>query len=201
MLKKITFSGIKLKVSVANALVSVEDNFTLQFMDEGEFLAQEGAGARQKLIQLGLDKKEANNITIENDIEANEEALESNDEIPEIAEIVEEPKIDLDEYAVSNEMVINDADSLNDLLDSVDNTLKKAQNILDESAIDSEEEAITEVDTIENQLDTSLSPNDETTIDNTEETLDLVSVLPKKKILNIFQIIKHRLQGRFYRLA
>ena len=27
-------------------------------------------------------------------------------------------------------------------------------------------------------------PNDETTIDNTEETLDLVSVLPKKKILN-----------------
>ena len=34
-------SGIKLKVSVANALVSVEDNFTLQFMDEGEFLAQE----------------------------------------------------------------------------------------------------------------------------------------------------------------
>ena len=56
-------SGIKLKVSVANALVSVEDNFTLQFMDEGEYLAQEGEGARQKLIKLGLDKKEANNIT------------------------------------------------------------------------------------------------------------------------------------------
>ena len=69
-------SGIKLKVSVANALVSVEDNFTLQFMDEGEFLAQEGEGARQKLIQLGLDKKEANNLTIENDIEVNEEGEE-----------------------------------------------------------------------------------------------------------------------------
>jgi len=177
-------SGIKLKVSVANALVSVEDNFTLQFMDEGKFLAQEGEGARQKLIQLGLDKKEANNLTIENDIEANEEAAESNDEIPEIAEIIEEPKIDLDDYAVSNEMVINDADSLNDLLDSVDNTLKKAQNILDEAAIDSEEETITDIDTIENQVDTSLIPNDETTIDNTEETLDLVSVLPKKKISN-----------------
>ena len=81
-------------------------------------------------------------------------------------------------------MVINDANSLNDLLDSVDNTLKKAQNILDEAAIDSEEEAITEMDTIEKQLDTSLSLNDETTIDNTEETLELVSVLPKKKILN-----------------
>ncbi len=177
-------SGIKLKVSVANALVSVEDSFTLQFMDEGEFLAQEGEGARQKLIQLGLDKKEANNLTIEKDIETNEEVSESNDEIPEIAEIIEEPKIDLDEYAVSNEMVINDADSLNDLLDSVDNTLKKAQNILDESAIDSEEEAITEMDTIENQADTSLIPNDETTINNTEETLDLINVLPKKKIIN-----------------
>ena len=128
-------SGIKLKVSVANAMVSVEDKFTLQFMDEGEFLAQEGEGARQKLIQLGLDKKEANNLAIENDIEANGEVIESNDEIPEIAEIIDEPKIDLDEYTVSNEMVINDADSLNDLLDSVDNTLKKAQNILDDAAI------------------------------------------------------------------
>ena len=81
-------------------------------------------------------------------------------------------------------LVINDADSLNDLLDSVDNTLKKAQNILDEAAIDSEEETITEIDTIENQVDTSLLPDDETTIENTEETLDLVSVLPKKKIIN-----------------
>ena len=177
-------SGIKLKVSVANALVSVEDNFTLQFMDEGEFLAQEGEGARQKLIQLGLDKKEANNIKIEEDIEANEEVIESNEEIPETAEIIDEPKIDLDEYTVSNEMVINDADSLNDLLDSVDNTLKKAQNILDDAAIDGEEEAIKVIDTIEDQVDTSLLPDDETSIDNTEEILDLVSVLPKKKILN-----------------
>ena len=53
-------SGIKLKVSVANALVSVEDNFTLQFMDEGEFLAQESEKARQKLIQLGTDQAEEN---------------------------------------------------------------------------------------------------------------------------------------------
>ncbi len=164
-------SGIKLKVSVANALVSVEDNFTLQFMDEGEFLAQEGEGARKKLIQLGLDKKEANNIT-------------TDDEIPEITEIIDEPSIDLDDYVVSNEMVINDADSLNDLLDSVDNTLQKAQNILDDASVDNEEAAITEVDDMESQLDAPLLPNDEAIVDNTEETLELVSVLPKKKILN-----------------
>ncbi|MDC3223137.1 TolC family protein, partial [Pelagibacteraceae bacterium] len=164
-------SGIKLKVSVANALVSVEDNFTLLFMDEGEFLAQEGEGARQKLIQLGLDKKEANNIT-------------TDDEIPEITEIIDEPSIDLDDYTVSNEMVINDADSLNDLLDSVDNTLQKAQNILDDASVDNEEAAITEVDDLESQVDAPLLPNDEAIVDNTEETLDLVSILPKKKILN-----------------
>ncbi len=164
-------SGIKLKVSVANALVSVEDNFTLQFMDEGEFLAQEGEGARQKLIQLGLDKKETNNIT-------------TDDEIPEITEIIDEPSIDLDDYTVSNEMVINDADSLNDLLDSVDNTLQKAQNILDDASVDNEEAAITEVDDLESQVDAPLLPNDAAIVDNTEETLDLVSVLPKKKIIN-----------------
>ena len=163
-------SGIKLKVSVANALVSVEDNFTLQFMDEGEFLAQEGEGARQKLIQLGLDKKEANKIT-------------TDDEISEIPEIIDEPSIDLDEYTVSNEMVINDADSLNDLLDSVDNTLQKAQNILDDAAVENEE-VITDIDTIENQVSEPLITNDEASVDNSEETLDLVSVLPKKKILN-----------------
>ena len=163
-------SGIKLKVSVANALVSVEDKFTLRFMDEGEFLAQEGEGARQKLIQLGLDKKEANKIT-------------TDDEISEIPEIIDEPSIDLDEYTVSNEMVINDADSLNDLLDSVDNTLQKAQNILDDAAVENEE-AITDIDIIENQVSEPLITNDEASVDNSEETLDLVSVLPKKKILN-----------------
>ncbi len=163
-------SGIKLKVSVANALVSVEDNFTLQFMDEGEFLAQEGEGARQKLIQLGLDKREANSIT-------------TDDEIPEITEIIDEPNIDLDEYTVSNEMVINDAESLNELLDSVDNTLQKAQNILDDTSVENEE-AITDIDIIENQVSEPIILNDEASVDNSEETLDLVSVLPKKKILN-----------------
>ena len=163
-------SGIKLKVSVANALVSVEDNFTLLFMDEGEFLAQEGEGARQKLIQLGLDKKEANNIT-------------TDDEIPEITEIIDEPSIDLDDYTVSNEMVINDADSLNDLLDSVDNTLQKAQNILDDAAIENEE-VITDIDTLENQVSEPLITNDEASVDNNDETLESVSVLPKKKIIN-----------------
>ncbi len=163
-------SGIKLKVSVANALVSVEDNFTLQFMDEGEYLAQEGEGARQKLIQLGLDKKEANNMTTSN-------------EVPEIPEIIDEPSIDLDEYTVSNEMVINDADSLNDLLDSVDNTLQKAQNILDDAAVENKE-VITDIDTIENQVSEPLITNNEASVDNNDETLNTAGVLPKKKILN-----------------
>ena len=80
-------------------------------------------------------------------------------------------------------MVINDAYSLNDLLDSVDNTLQKAQNILDDAAVENEE-AITDIDIIENQVSEPLITNDEASVDNSEETLDLVSVLPKKKILN-----------------
>ena len=117
-----------------------------------------------------MDKKEADNIS-------------TNNEIPEITEIIDEPSIDLDEYTVSNEMVINDADSLNDLLDSVDNTLQKAQNILDDAAVQNEE-VITDIDTIENQVSEPIILNDEASVDNSEETLDLVSVLPKKKILN-----------------
>ncbi len=163
-------SGIKLKVSVANALVSVEDNFTLQFMDEGAYLAQQGEGARQKLIQLGLDKKEANNMT-------------TSDEIPVIPEIIDEPSIDLDEYTVSNEMVINDVESLNDLLDSVDDTLQKAQNILDDTAVENEE-VITDIDTIENQVSEPLITNDEASVDNNDETLNTAGILPKKKIIN-----------------
>jgi hypothetical protein len=139
-------------------------------MDEGEFLAQEGEGARQKLIQLGLNKKETNNIT-------------TDDEIPEITEIIDEPNIDLDEYTVSNEMVINDAESLNELLDSVDNTLQKAQNILDDTAVENEE-AITDIDIIENQVSEPLITNDEASVDNNDETLESVGVLPKKKILH-----------------
>ncbi len=176
-------SGIKLKVSVANALVSVDDTFTLQFVDEGEFLAQEAEGARQILIQLGLDKKEAINLTVENDVDSNSEVMESNDEIPEIVEITDEAQIDLDEFTVSNEMVINDADSLNDLLDSVDNTLKKAQNILD-ATVDDDENVITETDIIDNQVSEPLIPDDEASIDSNEKTLNLVSILPKKKIIN-----------------
>ncbi len=176
-------SGIKLKVSVANALVSVEDTFTLQFMDEGEFLAQEAKGARQKLIELGLDKKEAIILAAENDVDSYEEFVESNDGIPENLEITDEPKIDLDEFAISNEMIINDADSLNELLDSVDNTLQKAQNILDDAAVENEE-VITDIDIIENQVSEPLVTNDETSVDNNDETLNSVGVLPKKKIIN-----------------
>ncbi len=177
-------SGIKLKVSVANALVSVEDNFTLQFMDEGEFLAQESEKARQKLIQLGTDQAEEDSVGLDQLNETIENVIGTNDEVEEIAEVIDEPKIDLDDYTVSNELIINDADSLNELLDSVDHTLKKAQNILDNAAIDTEEEAISEIDTTESKVDTSLLPNNETTIDNSEEMLDLVSILPKKKIVN-----------------
>ncbi len=176
-------SGIKLKVSVANALVSVEDTFTLQFMDEGEFLAQEAEGARQKLIQLGLDRKEAINLAVENDVESNGEVVESNEEIPENLEINDEQKIDLDEFAISNEMIINDADSLNDLLDSVDNTLQKAQTILDDASVENEE-AITDINAIENQVSEPIILDDEVSVDNSEETLDPVGILPKKKILN-----------------
>ena len=80
-------------------------------------------------------------------------------------------------------MVINDAESLNDLLDSVDDTLQKAQNILDDTAVENEE-VITDIDTIENQVSEPLITNDEASVDNNDETLDLVGVLPKKKIIN-----------------
>jgi hypothetical protein len=109
--------------------------------------------------------------------------MTTSDEIPEIPEIIDEPSIDLDEYTVSNEMVINDAESLNDLLDSVDDTLQKAQNILDDTAVENEE-VITDIDTIENQVSEPLITNDEASVDNNDETLNTAGILPKKKIIN-----------------
>ena len=45
-------SGIKLKISVANALVSAEDNFILRFVDEETFLANESQKAREELARM-----------------------------------------------------------------------------------------------------------------------------------------------------
>ena len=45
-------SGIKLKMTVANALVSAEDNFILKFVDEETFLANESQKAREELARM-----------------------------------------------------------------------------------------------------------------------------------------------------
>ena len=45
-------SGIKLKMTVANALVSAEDNFVLRFVDEETFLANESQKAREELARM-----------------------------------------------------------------------------------------------------------------------------------------------------
>ena len=45
-------SGIKLNISVSNALVSANDDFTLNFIDEEKFLADESEKARRELIEL-----------------------------------------------------------------------------------------------------------------------------------------------------
>ncbi len=145
-------SGIKLKISVANALVSAEDQFILKFVDEETFLSNESMKAREELARLSRLSNENKTLPVEQ-VEENSIKAAEIDEVMEVEETAPEPIGT--EYEFSNVS----ADDLNNLLDSVDqllegsfdelieeqNSLELNNQIFDESAdVNTEEENVTE---------------------------------------------------------
>ncbi len=165
-------SGIKLKISVANALVSAEDRFILKFLDEETFLANESQKAREELTRMSNLSNENETLPVElveeNTIETAEadEAIEDEETAPEPIET---------EYEFSNVS----AEDLNNLLDSVDQLLEGSLDQLNE-----------EPGTLEfnNQIfDESAEANTDGEIENVNETTanaaEENNILPTKKII------------------
>ena len=166
-------SGIKLKISVANALVSAEDKFILKFVDEETFLANESQKAREELARMSsLSNK--NEILPVEQVEENTIETAEADEAIEVEKTVPEP-IET-EYEFSNVS----AEDLNNLLDSVDQLLEGSLDQLNE-----------EPGTLEfnNQIfDQSAEANTDGEIDNVNETTaanaaEENNILPTKKII------------------
>ena len=83
-------SGIKLKISVANALVSAEDRFILKFVDEETFLANESQKAREELARMSSLSNENETLPVEQVEESTIETTEV-DEAIEVEETPPEP--------------------------------------------------------------------------------------------------------------
>ena len=166
-------SGIKLKISVANALVSAEDKFILKFVDEETFLANESQKAREELARMSSLSNENEILPVEQVEENTIETAEA-DEAIEVEKTVPEP-IET-EYEFSNVS----AEDLNNLLDSVDQLLEGSLDQLNE-----------EPGTLEfnNQIfDQSAEANTDGEIDNVNETTaanaaEENNILPTKKII------------------
>ncbi len=165
-------SGIKLKMTVANALVSAEDNFVLRFVDEETFLANESQKAREELARMTrlsnedeiLSDEEVEAVSFET-VEA-EEAIEVEETLPESIEA---------EYEFSNVS----AEELNDLLDSVDQLLEGSLDQLNEEQNSLE---------FNNQIfDESADANTDGEFITTNETsanvIEENNILPTKKIM------------------
>ena len=167
-------SGIKLKISVANALVSAEDKFILKFVDEETFLANESQKAREELARMSSLSNENEILPVEQVEENTIETAEA-DEAIEVEKTVPEP-IET-EYEFSNVS----AEDLNNLLDSVDQLLEGSLDQLNE-----------EPGTLEfnNQIfDQSAEANTDGEIDNVNETTaanaaEENNILPTKKIIH-----------------
>ena len=165
-------SGIKLKISVANALVSAEDQFILKFVDEETFLANESQKAREELARMSSLSNENETLPVEQVEENTIETVEA-DEAIEVEKTLPEP-IET-EYEFSNVS----AEDLNNLLDSVDQLLEGSLDQLNE-----------EPGTLEfnNQIfDESADANTDGEIDNVNETtanaVEENNILPTKKII------------------
>ncbi len=165
-------SGIKLKMTVANALVSAEDNFVLRFVDEETFLANESQKAREELARMTRLSNE-DEILPDEKVEADSvETVEVEDQM-EVEETTSEP-IEA-EYEFSNVS----AEELNDLLDSVDQLLEGSLDQLNE-----------EQDSLEfnNQIfdeTASANKNDEviTANETSANAVEENNILPTKKII------------------
>ena len=166
-------SGIKLKITVANALVSAEDQFILKFVDEETYLANESQKAREELARMTRLSNE-DEVLPDEEVEAvSIETVEVEDQM-EVEETTSEP-IEA-EYEFSNVS----AEELNELLDSVDQLLEGSL-----------EELNNEVDSLQfnNQIfDESVNANtdeevvtEDVTIADTDEENN---ILPTKKIIH-----------------
>ncbi len=165
-------SGIKLKMTVANALVSAEDNFVLRFVDEETFLVNESQKAREELARMTRLSNE-DEVLPDEEVEAvSGETVELEDQMK-VEETTSEP-IEA-EYEFSNVS----AEELNDLLDSVDQLLEGSLDQLNE-----------EQDSLEfnNQIfdeTASANTNDEviTTNETSANAVEENNILPTKKII------------------
>jgi len=165
-------TGIKLKITAANALVSTEDDFILRFVDEETFLANESLKAREELARMSKLSKEDEALPVE---QVEENAIEEVlvDDAIEVEEPTPEP-IET-EYEFSNVS----AEDLNNLLDSVDQLLEGSLDQLNK-----------EQDSLEfnNQIfDESADANTEeevvTANEATANAAEENNILPTKKII------------------
>ncbi len=165
-------SGIKLKISVANALVSTEDRFILKFVDEETFLANESQKAREELARMSSLSNENETLPVE---QVEENTIETA-EVDQAIEVEETPPEPIEaEYEFSNVS----ADDLNELLDSVDQLLGDSLNQLneDQSSLEFNNQVFNESDDV-NTKEEAVTTN-ETTANSFEEN----NILPTKKII------------------
>jgi chemotaxis protein histidine kinase CheA len=165
-------AGIKLKISVANALVSAEDRFILKFVDEETFLANESQKAREELARMSSLSNENETLPVEQ-VEENTIETTETDEAIEVEKTVPEP-IET-EYEFSNVS----AEDLNNLLDSVDQLLEGSLDQLNEepSTLEFNNQIFDE------SVDANTDGEVETVIETTANAAEENNILPTKKII------------------
>jgi hypothetical protein len=198
-------SGINLKLTIANAVTSTEDNFTLNFVDEETLLVEEANQARKDLaaIQLELSAMEEELLEVINEEELNETDVSEQTEQAEDTLVMEEqttteissneidftmPNVDLNTYSISNGLVVDSKSILNELLDSIDETMNEADALLDSSIeiddplIDQEEVIeIEETNEVEASIEVEETNEVEATVESEETTLQTSNLTPQKK--------------------
>ena len=176
-------SGIKLKISVSNALVSASDEFTLNFVNEEKFLANESEKARRELIEL-YQQAQVKDETILEEADVIEEEVaiieEDNNESQELADTYEASS---SQTSLTSDIAINSTDLLSNLLDSVEQTMNEAENVLSSSDIvtNSVETEITNEIVEEEVVAKSIEKTiEERVASETVINEELINVLPEK---------------------
>ena len=176
-------SGIKLNISVSNALVSADDDFTLNFIDEEKFLADESEKARRKLIEL-YQQAQNNDGIIEEEVDLIDEEVATievdNNESEELAETSEAPS---SQATLTSDIAVNSTDLLSNLLDSVEKTMNEAENILSSSDIvDNDVETKITNEIVDEKVVTQSveNTNEEQVVTESVTNEELINILPKK---------------------
>ena len=195
-------SGINLKLTIANAVISAEDNFTLNFIDEETLLTEEANQARKDLAALQLESAAMEEELLEI---VNEEELNETDVTEQTTQtsVIEEqptteissneidftmPYVDLNTYSISNGLVVDSKSILNELLDSIDETMNEADALLnsnieiDDPVIDQEEVIeIEETNEVEASIEVEETNEVEVAVESEETTLQASNLTPQKK--------------------